>query len=81
VIKGMLQLQADGVAISRRTAVAYLSQEQGVTPLHLHGAAERRWLLGKQSDAPARMIRDSTQEPGVAFAQYSDMHWLIGFQP
>src|SRR5260221_12402941 len=81
MIEGVLKIEPDGEAICVRTAVAYLSQEQSVTPFHLHGAAEWHAPIDHKANAAAGTIRDSTQKLGVAFAQYSDMHWLIGFQP
>ena len=52
-----------------------------MTPFHLHGTGEWHGPIGEKGNAALGTIRESTQELDVAFAQYSDMHWLIGFQP
>jgi hypothetical protein len=64
----MLQIQANREAISFRTAVAYLSQEEYMARFQLHRASEGRWLPGEQPDTAAGKILDSTQKLGFVLA-------------
>jgi hypothetical protein len=68
VIEGVFEVHAHREAVSLRMAVAYLSQEQSVIPLQLHGSAGWRRLFGEQAKATLGPICDPAQERGFVFA-------------
>jgi hypothetical protein len=75
----MLHLEADGETTLLRAAVAYLSQQQGVIPLQLHGSSIRNRLVCMEADTATGSIDEMAQKLGLRLVQYGDTYRFVGW--